>query len=176
METRDDVKIKAAELIQAAWRAYALHVKEGVKSRPRAGRKLLDNDNFQERVWEFAHVCVCVCVCVCQIFCEACVRAWQRVPGRLLELKVSGCSKFMGADARAWVSLCVSGFCSFFFVSCIFPVQASRSFYNDRCSVAADDVSMVGMSLSTAARVGEKLEEVETSLASTLKSLETLRA
>ncbi len=55
-------------------------------------------------------------------------------------------------------------------------MQASRSFYNDRCSVAADDVSMVGVSLSTAARVGEKLDEVETSLASTLKSLETLRA
>ena len=67
------------------------------------------------------------------------------------------------------------GFAHLFF-PCIFPVQASRSFYNDRCSVAADDVSMVGVSLSTAARVGEKLDEVETSLASTLKSLETLRA
>jgi hypothetical protein len=76
METRDDVKIKAAELIQAAWRAYALPVKEGARSRPRAGRKLLDNDDFLARAWEFAHVRVCVClrgVCVCVCVRGVCV-------------------------------------------------------------------------------------------------------
>jgi hypothetical protein len=56
METRDDVKIKAAELIQSAWRAYTLPVKEGARVRPRAGRKLLDNDDFMARVWDFAQV------------------------------------------------------------------------------------------------------------------------
>ena len=54
METRDDVKIKAAELIQSAWRAYSLPAKEGAKRRSKPGRKLLDNDDFCSKVWEFA--------------------------------------------------------------------------------------------------------------------------
>lgn len=38
METRDDVKIKAAELIQAAWRAYSQPIKDGAKKPPKPGR------------------------------------------------------------------------------------------------------------------------------------------
>lgn len=38
MEARDDVKIKAAELIQSAWRAYSLPLKDGAKNKPKPGR------------------------------------------------------------------------------------------------------------------------------------------
>jgi len=38
MEARDDVKIKAAELIQSAWRAYSLPIKDGAKTKTKHGR------------------------------------------------------------------------------------------------------------------------------------------
>ena len=40
--------------IQSAWRAYSLPAKEGAKRRSKPGRKLLDNDDFCSKVWEFA--------------------------------------------------------------------------------------------------------------------------
>jgi len=108
MEARDDVKIKAAELIQSAWRAYSLPLKDGAKNKPKPGRKLLDNDDFMAKVWEFA--------------------------------------------------------------------SSSRNFCNDRCSVSADEISMVGECLTTATRSNATLQKMDESLANTVKSLESLRA
>lgn len=107
MEARDDVKIKAAELIQSAWRAYSLPLKDGAKNKPKPGRKLLDNDDFMAKVWEFA--------------------------------------------------------------------SSSRNFCNDRCSVSADEISMVGECLTTATRSNATLQKMDESLANTVKSLESLR-
>ena len=52
IDARDEVKIKAAELIQAGWRAYIAPSLGKKKSKP--GRKLLDNDKFMTHVWDFA--------------------------------------------------------------------------------------------------------------------------
>jgi len=108
MEARDDVKIKAAELIQAAWRAYSLPVKLGARKAAKPGRKLLDNDDFMSKMWEFA--------------------------------------------------------------------QSSRSFCNDRCTVSADELSSVGECLTTSCRSSETLDKVKTTLRSSQRNLEALRA